>query len=78
LAKMFITAVILFIISQTITFASLYLTFVTRTTLAVLYPLGLFLTGFYTHGEIQFLQQMASESRQKTKTFYLQLRRLSA
>lgn len=52
---LFATAFCLYVISQYISFASLWLTLFSRIGLAALYPLALFFVGFYKRGELDFI-----------------------
>jgi len=75
MAMMFITAIILYFISQTFSFSSSYLTFIARTGLVALFPFVLLLFGFYHEGEVEFAGQVLKNGRKTAETFFLQLRR---
>lgn len=72
---MFITAIVLYLISQMIRFPSPYLTFLARTGLVALFPLVLFAVRFYTEGEFEFIGQMFRKGRKTAEVLWLQFRR---
>jgi O-antigen/teichoic acid export membrane protein len=57
LTILFLTATILYVISQAIIFSSPYLTFITRTIFVGLFPGVLYLIGFYHEGEKEYLRK---------------------
>ena len=72
IAMMFATAAVLFTISQTIGFASPYLTFLARTGFVALFPFFLFLLKFYSEGESDFIAHVLRKGRDRAETFYFQ------
>jgi len=50
----FIMSIMLFLLSQLIEHSSPYITFLLRTSIAMLLPFALFLVGFYTKGELEY------------------------
>ena len=73
MAKMFVTAIVLYLISQTIIFSSPYLTFLARTGFVALFPGVLYVVRFYTEGELKFIGQTLQRGRKSVETFYLQI-----
>jgi O-antigen/teichoic acid export membrane protein len=63
IATMFATACILHVVSQTILFSNPYLTFLGRTTIALLFPFALLPFGFYRKGELEFVGQLLRKAR---------------
>jgi len=58
LVIMFIVAVLLYSVSQAISFPSPYLTFIMRTSIVAFFPVVLFLFKFYHEGELEFARKM--------------------
>jgi len=75
MAKMFVAAAILYLISQAISFSSPYLTFLARTGLVALFPGVLFMVKFYSEGEVEFIGRTLQKGYKTAKTIYLQFRR---
>jgi O-antigen/teichoic acid export membrane protein len=72
---MFITAIVLYLISQMISFPSPYLAFFARTGIAALFPLVLFGMRFYTEGEVEFIGQTLRKGRKTAEVLWLQFLR---
>lgn len=70
ISLLFVTALCLYVISQYISFSSSWLTFSARTGLAALYPLALFLVGFYKRGELNFLLEIFKKNFAKKVALY--------
>jgi len=75
MAIMFITAIFLYFVSQTVSFSSPYLTFLGRVGLVALFPLVLFAVRFYTEGEVEFIGQMFRKGRKTAEVLWFQFRR---
>lgn len=58
LVIMFIVAVLLYSVSQAISFPSPYLTFIMRTSIVAFFPVVLFLFKFYHEGELEFARKI--------------------
>lgn len=70
IATLFVTAFILYIISQTINLSTPYLTLIGRTGFVALFPFVLFLVGFYTKGELEFVGGGLKKWKKAAGSFY--------
>lgn len=71
IAALFVTACVLYVVSQAIIFSSAYLTFLARIGIASLFPLVLYLLSFFRDSELEFMGQRLRKGRQATETHFV-------